>query len=149
MYVLENKVALVTGSTSGLGLELARQLCRKGARVVLNARGKERLEATAQEFRNSGFEVSPVAGDVSLAGDCRQIVEHCIKAYGRLDILVCNAGVASGGKFEDITPETFQKVFEINTLGSIYLTRFALLHIRKTRGSITFISSLAGLVGLP
>jgi short-subunit dehydrogenase len=149
MFTIRDKVALVTGSTAGLGRELAWQLCQAGTRVVLNARGRERLEATEKDFRDEGFEVSGISGDVSVAGDCRAIVEHCIKTFGRLDILVCNAGISSGGLFEETTAETFKTVFEINTLGTIYLSRFAYPHIREGRGSMIFISSLAGLVGLP
>ena len=149
MYRIENKVALVTGSTTGLGRELAWQLCAMDAWVVLNGRDQGKLEKTAQEFRESGFEVAAVQGDVSSPADCQKIINKCIDAFGRLDILISNAGVSSGGLFAETTPETFRKVFDINTLGTIFITRSALPHIQNTGGSIVMISSLAGLVGLP
>jgi len=149
MYRIENRVALVTGSTAGLGRELAWQLCTMGAKVVLNGRDPEKLEKTAGEFREKGFDTTAVQGDVGSSAECQRIIDHCIGTFGHLDILINNAGVSSGGLFAETTPETFRKVFDINTLGTIYITRAALPHIQETGGSIVFISSLAGLVGLP
>ncbi len=149
MNKIENKVALVTGSTSGLGKELALELCNRGALVVLNGRDSGRLETTVSEFKEWGFPVSFVCGDVSAPVDCRKIIEHCIETFGKLDFLISNAGLGSGGTFADTAPETFKMVFDINTLGTIYITRFALPHILESKGSIVFISSLAGMVGLP
>lgn len=149
MYQIQNKVVLVTGSTAGLGKELAFQLCSMGARVVLNGREKERLEQTSVEFRAAGFETVTAQGDVSSPQECQKIIDRCLEAHGRLDVLINNAGLGSGGAFADTTPETFRKVFEVNTLGAIYLTRHALPHIMHSGGSVIFISSLAGLVGLP
>ena len=149
MNRFEDKVALVTGSSAGLGKALAIQLSAGGAKVVLNGRDKEKLDRAAGELKELGYETVTVTGDVSSPGDCRKIIDHCIATCGRLDILICNAGVGCGGRFEDTTAETFRKVFEVNTLGTIYVTRFALPHIRETGGSIVFISSLAALVGLP
>jgi short-subunit dehydrogenase len=146
---LNNKVALVTGSTAGLGKELAFQLGRGGAKVVLNGRDPEKLQRAAAQAGAYGLETSVVSGDVSDPADCRKILEHCIETYGRLDILVNNAGVGSGGSFERTTPDTFRSVFEVNTLGTIYMTRFALPYLRESGGSVMFISSLAGLIGLP
>jgi len=142
-------VALVTGSTAGLGRELAFQLCSLGARVALNGRESDKLDRTLQEFRAHGFDTIAVQGDISLPEGCRNIIEQCIIAFGKLDILINNAGLGSGGSFEDTSPETVRKVFEVNTLGTINITRFALPFIRKTKGNIIFISSLAGMVGLP
>ncbi len=149
MYRIEGKVALVTGSTAGLGKELALQLCMRGARVVLNGRDQEKLDRTASEFKTKGFEVASVRGDVTSPEDCRNMVDHCTGSFGRLDILVSNAGLSSGGRFIDTTPEAFRRIYEVNTLGTIYITRFALPQILETEGSIVFISSLAALVGLP
>lgn len=149
MYSINGKVALVSGSTMGLGRELAMQLCMQGASVILNGRDRERLGRTLRDFEESGYNVTAVRGDISLPEDCRKMVEHCIKKFGRLDVLICNAGVSAGGAFAKTTPGTFRQVFEINTLGTIFLTSAALPHIVKSQGSIIFISSLAGLLGLP
>lgn len=149
MYQIKDKVALVTGSTAGLGKNLALQLLKEGARVILNGRDPHKLERVAGEIQALGFEVTSIQGDVSLPEDCRRIIHSCVEQFGRLDILINNAGQSSGGAFEDTDPETFRKVFAVNTLGTVYMTRFALPHIRESHGSMVFISSLAGLVGLP
>jgi len=142
-------VVLVTGSTAGLGKELARQLCQQGARVVINGRDNRKLEHTLSALRDEGFLPEAVQGDVTLPDDCNRIVEHCIRVHGQLDILICNAGLSSGGRFVDTVPGAFRKLFEINTLGTIFITRAAVSRVMESRGSIIFISSLAGLVGLP
>jgi NAD(P)-dependent dehydrogenase (short-subunit alcohol dehydrogenase family) len=149
MYSINGKVVLVSGSNTGLGKELARQLCIRGASVVLNGRDQEKLRKTLRYFKESGYNVTAVKGDISQPDDCRIMVDHCIEKFGRLDVLICNAGVSAGGAFAETTPETFRQVFEINTLGTIFLTRAALAHILESQGSIIFISSLAGLIGLP
>ena len=145
----QGSVALITGSTAGLGKELAFQLCSRGVRVALNGRDQGNLDRTQQEFSALGFDTIAVQGDVSSPEDCRQMIEQCIDAFKRLDILISNAGIGSAGPFEDTAPAAFKKVFEVNTLGSIYITRFAIPHIQETQGSIVFISSIAGMVGLP
>jgi short-subunit dehydrogenase len=149
MYQIKDKVALVTGSSAGLGKNLAFQLLKEGARVILNGRDPHKLKKVAGEMQTLGFEVASIQGDVCVPEDCRRIINSCVEQFGRLDILISNAGQSSAGAFEDTDPETFRKVFEVNTLGTIYITRFALSHIRESSGSIVFISSLAGLVGLP
>ncbi len=149
MYQIKDKVVLVTGSTAGLGRELVFQLGLEGAKVILNGRDSDKLERVAREIQALGFEAAFIKGDVSSPEECRKIIDKSIEAFGRLDILISNAGVASGGSFEDTTPETFRKVFEVNTLGTINITSYALPQIRKFGGSIVFISSLAGLHGLP
>jgi len=149
MYQIKDKVVLVTGSTAGLGRELAFQLGSEGAKVILNGRDPDKLARVAREIQALGFETAFIQGDVSSPEECSKIIDRCIEEFGRLDILISNAGLGSGGPFEETTPETFRKVFEVNTLGTIYITRFALPHIRKFQGSIVFISSIAGLSGLP
>jgi NAD(P)-dependent dehydrogenase (short-subunit alcohol dehydrogenase family) len=149
MNRIEGKVVLVTGSTAGLGKELARQFCRLGAKVVLNGRDFVKLKHTVSVLRDEGFFPEAVQGDVIMPDDCQRMVDHCIQVHGKLDILISNAGLSSGGRFLDTVPEAFRKLIEINTLGTIFITRAALPHVAKSRGSIIFISSLAGLVGLP
>jgi short-subunit dehydrogenase len=143
------KAALITGSTAGLGKELALQLGRAGAKVILNGRDGDKLEQLAEQMRSSGFEVAALQGDVARPEDCERIVSEAFRTAGKLDILINNAGLGSAGAFLDTTPETFRTVMEINTLGPIYMTRFALPHLLESRGSLIFISSLAGLTGIP
>jgi len=149
MYKLDEKVILVTGSSAGLGRELARALVRKGAQVVIHGRNIEKLLETKQELAATGQKVISIQGDVTSPEDCRKMIKACIQEYGKLDILINNAGIGSNGLFRDTIPEATRNVLETNLLGSIYPTYFALPHVLESRGSIVFISSLAGLYGLP
>ena len=149
MKKITGKVALVTGSTAGLGRELALQLCRKGARVVLNGRDREGLREVEQSFRSEGFDPFGVAGDVRLPEDCRMMVEKVKEKFGRIDLVICNAGLGSGGLFAETVPDAFRAVFEVNTLGSIYMARYSIPCLQESRGSLVFISSIAGLTGIP
>ena len=146
---ISGKIVLVTGSTSGFGRQIAIDLLREGAQVVINGRNKEKLRETEHNLVNQGWKVITVQGDVTRPEDCQKMVEICIKEYGRLDILINNAGVGSIGLFRDTIPEATRMVLETNLFGSIYPSYYALPHIIESHGSIIFISSLAGIHGLP
>lgn len=149
MYDLHGKVILVTGSSSGLGQALASAFVGKGALVVINGRNRDRLSETKELLELNGAKVLSIAGDIRNPEDCRKIIETCVDEYGKLDVLVNNAGIGSNGQLIDTIPEAARVVVETNLLGSIYPTFYALPHVIKSRGSIVFISSLAGIYGLP
>ncbi|HER09636.1 MAG TPA: SDR family NAD(P)-dependent oxidoreductase [Bacteroides sp.] len=149
MYTFYGKTALITGSTAGLGKQLAMDLLREGAQVVINGRNEENLRKARQQLEASGSRVVALQGDVSKPEECQKLIRDCIRESGRLDILINNAGTGSNGLFMDTVPEVTRKVIGANLLGSIYTTYYALPHILESRGSILFISSLAGIYGLP
>jgi NAD(P)-dependent dehydrogenase (short-subunit alcohol dehydrogenase family) len=93
--------------------------------------------------------VLAVAGDVTSATESERVIAETVKAFGCIDILINNAGIIMRGAFEDIRPEVFKRVIDVNILGSVYPTMAALPYLRKTRGSLIFISSIAGLRGFP
>lgn len=144
-----DKVALITGSSMGIGKATAILLATQGARLVLNGRNLERLEQTVNELKSSGFEVLAVQADVSQVEDCKRLINETIEHYGRLDILINNAGMSSRGYFEELDPKVFEDMMNINFLGCVYPSRFALPYIKESKGSIVFISSVAGIRGLP
>ena len=145
-----DRVILVTGASSGIGAELARQFAAAGARVALAARDGQRLEQVAAECRALGGHAAVVPGDVGVEADCRSIVERTVAHFGRLDILVNNAGLGASGRFEDITDLTvFDTLMRVNYLGSVWCTAHALPHLKASRGQIVAISSLTGLAGVP
>ncbi|MEZ4826738.1 MAG: SDR family oxidoreductase [Bacteroidia bacterium] len=146
---LEGKVAIVTGSRMGIGKAIAENLAQQGASVVLNARSLSQLETTAAQFRENGYDVIAVSGDISKWEDAEAIVMAAINQWGRLDILINNAGAATRGSIESMSPEVFRNVTETNILGSIYPTKAALPWIVKQKGNIVFISSIASFHGLP
>lgn len=144
----KDKVVLITGSSIGIGYALALEAGKRGSHVILNARHPERLEQSCRELQEKGISVTGVSGDISNYKDCEAIVEHSIRTYGKLDVLVNNAGITAKATVEDMQPEMFRKIMDINFLGQVYMTKIALPHIRKTRGGILFIGSLAGIHGV-
>jgi meso-butanediol dehydrogenase/(S,S)-butanediol dehydrogenase/diacetyl reductase len=145
----QGKVAVITGSSMGIGKATADLLGSLGARLVLNGRNPERLQKTRDMLLAKGYAVLAVQGDVSKAEDCERLIVETVRHYGRLDILVNNAGMSSRGYFEELDPRVFKDMMDINFLGCVYPTRFALPYLKESRGSVVFISSVAGIRGLP
>lgn len=148
-YRVNGKVVVITGSSKGIGKSLANLLGRHKAKLVINGRDKVMLLATQKELKNLGYEVIHFSGDVSQESDCRNLVAETLQHFGRIDILINNAGVSMRGITEQLSPEVISAVFKINAIAPVMLTQMVLPHIRQTKGSIVFISSLAGLRGLP
>jgi len=145
----KDKVVWITGSSKGIGKATALLLGEWGARIVLNGRSEDTLQATLTQLKEQGIDSIALPGDISRHEQCGQMVDKIISHYGRLDILINNAGVASMGLFSDTLPETWERVIAINTLGPIYSTKYSLPHLLRSGGSVIFISSLGGKVGLP
>ena len=149
MSKLQNKVAIITGSSLGIGRTLAFEMAKQGAKIVLNARNPERLAKVQKTMQNAGFESIAIAGDVSKMEDCQKMIDAAVESFGKVDILINNAGIATEGTVEELDPDVFRKVMNVNYLGSVYPTKAALPLLRKTKGSIIFTGSLAGMRGLP
>jgi len=142
----KGKVVVVTGASSGIGEELAIQYGKLGASLVLSARRVDRLEALKTRIQETGdCKVVIVPTDVSVPGDCEKLIKETIKAFGKLDLLVLNAGVSGGNMTLEEFPDLSRHVYLMNTnyFGCVVPTYFALPHLRKTRGQIVAISSLA------
>ncbi|HQQ93312.1 MAG TPA: SDR family oxidoreductase [Bacteroidia bacterium] len=149
MVGFQDKVILITGSSLGIGKDLARLAGQQKARIAINARNKERLYAVRDELNSAGFDVIALAGDVSREEDCRSIIDSVISYFGRIDILINNAALSMRGRLEDLHLSVISTMYGVNVLGPVVLTRLALPHIIRSKGSIVFISSLAGMRGLP
>ena len=144
------KVIAITGASEGIGAELARQFSGKAVWLALAARNLEKLEKVADECRALGAEAIAVRCDVSEEEDCRNFIEVTARKYSSLDILVNNAGVSGHARLEEVTDFSwYETMMRVNYMGSLYCTRHALPHLRKSRGLIVAISSLAGKVGVP
>ena len=146
---LKGKTAIVTGSSMGIGKAIAHHLASEGVRVVLNGRGEEKLAEAVDLFSNMGFETKGFAGDVTNPETCRDLVNYTVEQYGGIDILVNNVGVGARGFIENTNPEVFKYIINSNILGVVYPTLEVMPHIKSSKGSVVFISSLAGLHGLP
>ena len=143
------QVAIVTGSESGIGRETARVLCENGAAVVLNGRNAERLEHTRQTLAAAGHTVATCVADVTDYAACEHLVQTAIENFGQLDILITNASISMRAYFADMAPEVFRQVLDSNVYGSVYPLKAALPYLTRTRGSVTFISSISALNGMP
>lgn len=145
-----DQVVIVTGASAGIGRSLALQLAGQGAKVAVAARRVERLEQVAVECRQRGGEALVAPADVSDEAQCKSLIENTVRAFGRLDMLVNNAGLATSALFEDFPDlRLFRHVLEVNFCGAVYCTYYALAHLRQTRGRILMISSLGGKAALP
>lgn len=143
------KNVIITGSSRGIGKELAKQLLNLGANVLINGRNKKRLEKTKKEFQKITKNIESISGDVTSVIDTKKIINKCIDSFGSIDILINNAGMSNRGNFEDLDPIVFEKMMKINFLGSVYCTLAAIPYLKQSKGQIMFISSIAGLRGLP
>ena len=147
---LDGKVAIVTGSNSGVGAATAKLFAKEGAKVVISARRLPQLEEVAEQIRAEGGEVLIVQTDVSKVEDCENLVAKTVETFGKVDVLVNNAGVLEAGLkpidcYED---EDLDYVLGINTKGTLYCTRAVLKDmIKNNSGSIINLDSVAGQFG--
>ncbi len=150
MNRLEGKVALITGGNSGVGAATAKKFAAEGAKVVITARREAQLQAVADEIIAAGGEVLPVVGDISKAEDAAKMVAAATEKFGKLDILINNAGVLDSGLkgIDKFSEEDINKVLDINTKGTMYMTREASKEMAKANyGSIVNVASVAGVMG--
>lgn len=149
MRTLKGKTALISGGSRGVGFATAKALVEKGVNVVITARGKVRLEDSKKKLQEMGGNVEAVAGDVSKKEDTEKMVQTAVESFGQLDMLINNAGVSMRGKFEELSVEMCQQVINTNLTGCVLLSRAAIDHLIRAKGNLVFISSIAGLFGLP
>lgn len=134
---LKNKVAVVTGASKGIGASIAKGLAAEGAAVVVNyASSKEGAERVVAEIKGKGGKAVAVQGDVAKAADVRRIFTEAKNAFGRLDVLVNNAGVYEFAPLAEITEKQFHRQFNTNVLGLILATQEASKHFGDEGGSI-------------
>jgi short-subunit dehydrogenase len=144
------QVIVITGASDGIGAELARQLSPEKPRLVLAARSPDRLAAVAADCRARGADALALTTDVTDDAQNRALIDRAVEAFGRIDVLVSNAGVSMHAWFEDTTDfSTYERLMRVNFLPSVALVRFALPHLKKTRGLIVGVSSMAGKTGVP
>ncbi len=146
---LRGKVALVTGGSRGVGFATARALLQRGVRVAISARGEARLKRSHAELTKLGGDVLMVTGDVGCWEDAERMVNQTVERFGRLDILVANAGVSMRGKFSELSPQVCSQTINTNLMGTVYPARAATEELIRNRGHLVMISSIAGLMGLP
>ncbi|ADW67215.1 SDR family NAD(P)-dependent oxidoreductase [Granulicella tundricola] len=145
MNRFDGKVVIVTGAGSGIGAATAKRFLAEGALVVLNGRRKDKLSETAEGFDDG--RVLLHSGDIADEGYVKQLIEATVAKFGKIDVLVNNAGVSAFGPILDSTTEQWRKVMSIDVDGVYFAIRAALPHLLKTRGNIVNVSSVSGLGG--
>jgi short-subunit dehydrogenase len=146
----KDQVAIITGASAGIGKALALQLAEQGARVVIAARRMERLEQVADECRQRGGTAYAVSTDVADETQCSALIERTIAEFGRIDILINNAGLAASSLFDEFPDlNLFRHTVDVNFFGAVNCTYYALPYLKQTKGRIIAISSLGGIAAMP
>ncbi len=147
---LSGKVAVVTGASKGIGAEIAKHLAAEGASVVVNyASSKTGADKVVAEITGQGGKAVAIQADVAKAEDIERLFAESSRAFGKLDVLVNNAGVYDFAPLELITPDHFHRQFNLNVLGLILTTQAAVKHFGAGGGSVINIGSVVGKLGLP
>lgn len=148
MYDIKNKIIAITGASSGIGKALAEIALQRGAKVAICARNIEKLKAAFLPG-NEGKQLLLIQADVSKEIDCQNFIAEILKQWGRMDVLINNAGISMRALFEEADLSVIKELMDINFWGAVYCTKYALPSIREHKGVIIGISSIAGYRGLP
>jgi len=144
--LLEGKVAVITGSTSGIGRAGAILLAKEGAKVVVSGRNQERGQEVVETIKKQGGQASFVAADMLVVADIERLVKEAVAAYGRLDIFWHNAGIVGPDSIKDITEETYDKMMAVHLKAAVFGAKLAAAEMSQSGGgAILFTSSVAGL----
>lgn len=149
MSFIKDKVVLITGGSAGIGKACAERFGREGGRICITGRNADNLKAAAEELSAKNIEVITVQGDVANETDCVRMINETLNKYGRIDVLINNAGISMRAFFLHLDLSVIRQLMEINFFGTVYCTKYALKQLLKHKGSVVGISSVAGYLGLP
>ncbi len=146
---MKDKVVIITGGSSGIGRALALEFGARGSKVVITGRNTERLDEVAKALDSINADNLCLQLDVSIEADNQNLVKQTLDRFGRIDILINNAGISMRALFEEIELDVFKSVMDINFNGTLYATKYCLPHILESKGSIVGVSSINGYRGTP
>lgn len=150
MSRLDNKTIVITGASEGIGRALALELSGRPVRLVLAARNGERLAALAEECAGLGADALAVPTDVTDPAQCEAMIHKAVERFGGIDILILNAGATMWSRFDELEDlSILERIMAVNYFGAVYCTRPALPWLKRSRGQIVAVASLAGLTGVP
>src|ERR1700733_7099646 len=150
MNTFAGKTVLITGASAGIGRSLALQLAQQQAQLALSGRDQEHLAQVARDCTARGAPTLSLAADVSVREDCTRLVAQTVARFGRIDVLVNNAGFTMWSRLDTVTDlAVYAQLLAVNYLGAVYTTAAALPHLKASRGLIVAIASIAGLTGVP
>lgn len=146
---MQGKVVIVTGASSGIGKALVYEFAKRGAKIAMAARNLEELTKIEQDLAARGVESLPVQTDVTNEQECKRLVERTVERFGRLDVLVNNAGISMRAMFDELDLAVIHRVMDVNFWGTVNCTRYAIPYLLESKGSLVGIISVAGFLGLP
>ncbi len=146
---MQNKVVIITGGSSGIGKALAEEFGSKGSKIVITGRNKQALEGTENELAQKGIAVASFQADASSEEDNKKMADFTLEMFGKIDVLVANAGISMRALFKDVDLDVVKQVMDINFNGVLYATKYCLPSILENKGSVIGMSSIAGYRGLP
>jgi len=147
--LVKDKVVIVTGASKGIGLATSLLLVEKGAQVILAARNKEALEKACGLIEATGGSCILIPTDIRQEDEVKTLIAQVVDRYGRIDILINNAGISMRALFEEVDLKVLHRLMDTNFWGTVYCSKYALPHLLKSKGSLVGISSIAGYKGLP
>ena len=146
---MKDKVVIITGASSGIGKALAYKFGYKQAKVVLAARDITNLNAIISDLQSLGVQAIAVRTDVTSENDCRILIEKTLEEFGKIDVLINNAGISMRALFIDLQLDVMRRLMDTNYWGTVYCTKFAMPYLLKTSGSLVGVISIGGYIGMP
>jgi dehydrogenase/reductase SDR family protein 7B len=146
---MKDKVVIITGGSSGIGRALAEEFGLRGSKILITGRNAQDLDSAVKELKLKGIDIAGFQSDVSREEDNNRMAQAALEKFGRIDVIINNAGISMRALFEEVDMEVIKKVMDINFYGVLYATKACLPQIIKNKGSIIGISSIAGYRGLP
>ena len=145
--MMQKKVVIITGASSGIGKALAEKYAAEGWNLVLAARRNERLQELKEKLARA--EVLTVKTDVTVEGDCKNLIEKAVEKFGKIDVLINNAGISMRALFNNTEMEVLHRLMNVNYWGTVNCTKYAMPHLLKQKGSLVGVISVGGYIGLP
>lgn len=149
LHQMKDKIVIITGASSGIGKALAYEFGLKGSKVVLAARSISKLETISSDLLSKGIDCLTVPTDVTVEGDCRKLIDAAMAKYGRIDVLINNAGISMRALFIDLQLDVMRRLMDTNYWGTVYCTKFAMPYLLNSSGSLVGVISIGGYVGMP